>query len=273
MRARSAVRRLGAPPLSWNLRPTERPCLSSLPPVRSFSPAGHLRSRTPLWRRAGRFQHRAMVERNPSGTPRCYPVAVEGHEIGGTLGMAVFASDLDIGDVTQKEIIVRRGKGRKRRSVPTDPAIWRVAAAYPPGSGPHLFGMARDLGEGSRATPSGTRSSGQASWLAWILGAISSVTASGRTYSRPPGARASSKCATARAFGSTGYQSVCESGRVAPITPCSRAIARSSASAFTRPLGDPDPERCASPPTGRRHRMPGRGHCPRSGHSAKFEWT
>jgi site-specific recombinase XerD len=47
---------------------------------------------------------------------------------------------LDIGDVDARHVLVRAGKGNRRRSVPTDPAIWAALEQHRP-AGLHLFGM------------------------------------------------------------------------------------------------------------------------------------
>jgi site-specific recombinase XerD len=50
---------------------------------------------------------------------------------------------LDAGDVGEDEIVVRSGKGRRARRVPTDPVIWEALQRHRP-AGRHLFGMARE---------------------------------------------------------------------------------------------------------------------------------
>ena len=47
---------------------------------------------------------------------------------------------LDMGDVDERHVLVRAGKGNRRRSVPTDPAIWAALEQHRP-AGLHLFGM------------------------------------------------------------------------------------------------------------------------------------
>ena len=47
---------------------------------------------------------------------------------------------LDSGDVSEREVLVRAGKGNRRRRVPTDPAIWEAVQHHRP-AGLHLFGM------------------------------------------------------------------------------------------------------------------------------------
>ncbi len=47
---------------------------------------------------------------------------------------------LDMGDIDERHVLVRAGKGNRRRSVPTDPAIWAALEQHRP-AGLHLFGM------------------------------------------------------------------------------------------------------------------------------------
>lgn len=48
---------------------------------------------------------------------------------------------LDAGDVSAERIVVRHGKGDRRRSVPTDDELWAALEQHA-APGPHLFGMA-----------------------------------------------------------------------------------------------------------------------------------
>jgi site-specific recombinase XerD len=50
---------------------------------------------------------------------------------------------LDAGDVDERHVLVRAGKGNRRRSVPTDPAIWAALEQHRP-AGLHLFGLPTD---------------------------------------------------------------------------------------------------------------------------------
>jgi integrase/recombinase XerD len=50
---------------------------------------------------------------------------------------------LDAGDVSERHVLIRAGKGNRRRSVPTDPAIWQALERHRP-AGLHLFGMPTD---------------------------------------------------------------------------------------------------------------------------------
>ena len=50
---------------------------------------------------------------------------------------------LDAGDVGERLVLVRAGKGNRRRSVPTDPVIWEALERHRP-AGLHLFGMPTD---------------------------------------------------------------------------------------------------------------------------------
>jgi integrase/recombinase XerC len=50
---------------------------------------------------------------------------------------------LDEGDVDEDDVLVRSGKGKRRRRVPTDPEVWEAYQRHTPPR-PHLFGMARD---------------------------------------------------------------------------------------------------------------------------------
>jgi hypothetical protein len=120
---------------------------------------------------------------------------------------------------------------------------------------PSRFGMARDP---RRITRNAVRDKVKrlGELAAWMRGTI--LDAASTNVLTATGARPHRSARHARALGSTGYQSVYEFGRVAPITPCSRAIARSSASAFTRAPGDRILNG-ASMPTGHRHRRPGHG--------------
>jgi site-specific recombinase XerD len=47
---------------------------------------------------------------------------------------------LNMGDVDERLVLVRAGKGNRRRSIPTDPAIWQALERHRP-AGLHLFGM------------------------------------------------------------------------------------------------------------------------------------
>ena len=47
---------------------------------------------------------------------------------------------LDMGDVDERHVLVRAGKGNRRRSVPTDPAIWAALEQHR-AAGLHLFGL------------------------------------------------------------------------------------------------------------------------------------
>ncbi|HEY1479043.1 MAG TPA: tyrosine-type recombinase/integrase [Gaiellales bacterium] len=50
---------------------------------------------------------------------------------------------LDSGDVSERHVLIRAGKGNRRRSVPTDPTIWQALELHRP-AGLHLFGMPTD---------------------------------------------------------------------------------------------------------------------------------
>jgi site-specific recombinase XerD len=50
---------------------------------------------------------------------------------------------LDAGDVDERHVLVRAGKGNRRRTVPTDPLIWDAVERHRP-AGLHLFGMPTD---------------------------------------------------------------------------------------------------------------------------------
>ncbi|MEO9177050.1 MAG: tyrosine-type recombinase/integrase [Gaiellales bacterium] len=50
---------------------------------------------------------------------------------------------LDAGDVSERHVLVRAGKGNRRRSVPTDPTIWQALERHR-AAGLHLFGMPTD---------------------------------------------------------------------------------------------------------------------------------
>jgi site-specific recombinase XerD len=50
---------------------------------------------------------------------------------------------LDAGDVDERHVLVRAGKGNRRRTIPTDPLIWQALESHRP-AGLHLFGMPTD---------------------------------------------------------------------------------------------------------------------------------